>query len=395
MQFDSFLTIEDDPLALNRPHILAVASRLRHHGIGILPMETVYVLTGLADEFEVQERMRGLRRMKDHPTEWRPFTNLIASVKMLLSLVELLPPETIKLLGYLLPGPLTVVLPANDDVPKWMCDEQRKIWIRIPQHPFALALAREIERPLAVTRAAIYPDTGSRSPNEVPDEWNDKIDFLWDGGETPMGKHSTVIEFSGEKLLLLRSGAFPFEELQRVCEREGFAFDWTWQDRKLPAPYRILFVCNGNICRSAMAEALLRHRLKKHPEVSIAISSAGTEVKREFLPIQTVVVMQEMGINIRSHRPYPLQKIDLESYDLVLAIGNEHIEPVREHLPVNNRPEVTKLSTFPRPPESSQDEVKNPESNTVEAFRQIREDILHEIDRILPELILRAQKKHG
>ncbi len=397
MPFDERLDIHDDPLALNRPRILAVASRLRHLGIGILPMETVYVLTGIADNLEVQARMQMLRRYKQPAVDRRPFSILVSSLKDIVALTVLLKPTALRLLGYLLPGPVTVVLKANDEIPSWMCDDERKIWIRIPQHPLALQLAREIGRPLAVTRAAIYPELGSRKLSELPGDWLEKVDFIWDGGDTPIGKHSTVIEFAGDRLLLLRSGAYPFEELRRVCESEGFGFDWSLQDRPLPVPYRILFVCTENVCRSAMAEALLRHRWNQEaPEVPIAIRSAGLQIDPKRLPSpQTISAMQELGIDVRSHRPFTVSEIDHSCFDLILTMSEDHRLKLTTEYPIIENQEVSVLTGFLRDKGESTTGIAAPVNSGMEGYRRIRDQISSEIDRILPELILRATKQHN
>lgn len=64
-----------------------------------------------------------------------------------------------------------------------------------------------------------------------------------------------------------------------------------------------LILCTGNSCRSQMAEALLR----KYQGDLYEVASAGTEPKPEVHPL-AVQVMEEIGIDIRSHRPKDLSE---------------------------------------------------------------------------------------
>ena len=91
-------------------------------------------------------------------------------------------------------------------------------------------------------------------------------------------------------------------------------------------PFNILMVCTGNICRSPMAEGLLRNRLTEKYAGKVAVSSAGTHALHGN-PAQphAVEVMREYGVDISRHRARLLA-----SADLVLVMETFHLALVKK-----------------------------------------------------------------
>ena len=96
---------------------------------------------------------------------------------------------------------------------------------------------------------------------------------------------------------------------------------------------RILMVCVGNICRSPMAEALLRERLRTHPR-SPTIGSAGIAalVGKPADPM-AVQLMQERGIDLTAHRARQLTPELIRGSDLILVMEQGHQRAVEDMLP--------------------------------------------------------------
>ncbi|HIM51596.1 MAG TPA: hypothetical protein EYM36_06720 [Acidobacteria bacterium] len=72
---------------------------------------------------------------------------------------------------------------------------------------------------------------------------------------------------------------------------------------------RLLFVCVGNICRSPMAEALLRHVAKSRPALeTLVVGSAGTIALSGNLPCADAVdvMRRQFELEIAAHRARPL-----------------------------------------------------------------------------------------
>lgn len=88
-------------------------------------------------------------------------------------------------------------------------------------------------------------------------------------------------------------------------------------------PFRILTVCTGNVCRSPLAQALLR--LELPPEL-FSVSSAGTAIGREQpVPEPQLRIARELGIEgLEEHRSRPLVAAELDQYDLILGMSRNH-----------------------------------------------------------------------
>jgi protein-tyrosine-phosphatase len=83
-----------------------------------------------------------------------------------------------------------------------------------------------------------------------------------------------------------------------------------------PAPLRLLFVCQGNICRSPMAEALAQARFGDR----VAAESAGITPVYDGATLEAEAAMEERGLDISDHRSRSVFDLDLEEFDLVVAL---------------------------------------------------------------------------
>ncbi|GAA2064616.1 arsenate reductase/protein-tyrosine-phosphatase family protein [Williamsia deligens] len=100
---------------------------------------------------------------------------------------------------------------------------------------------------------------------------------------------------------------------------------------------RILFVCTGNICRSPMAELLLRHRLRDHPD-AVSVSSAGVAAMVDH-PIHPLAadVLGEHGVESGDFRARYLTPAHLTEADLVLTMAREHRDAATSKAPMRWR----------------------------------------------------------
>lgn len=150
---------------------------------------------------------------------------------------------------------------------------------------------------------------------------------------------------------------------------------------------QLIFVCTGNICRSPMAEYLLRARLPA--KTGWRITSAGTFAAiGSPASINGVRVMGELGIDISAHRSRPLTAGMVDEADMVVVMTESHREEVLRMAPgAAGKVHVLKsLSTRPRGMN-----VADPVGMAEETYREVRDDI----DSALPDLILYMHDRYG
>ncbi|ANF21921.1 L-threonylcarbamoyladenylate synthase [Thermococcus piezophilus] len=175
------------------------------------PTETVY---GLGADALNEKAVKRIFKAKGRPAD-NPLIVHIADFKDLNKLAREIPEEAKLLAERFWPGPLTIVLPKKDEVPKVTTGGLDTVAVRMPSHPIALALIRA-STPIAAPSANVSGRPSPTLAEHVIDDFYGKIECVIDGGETKIGVESTVIDLSDEKPTLLRPGGLPLEEIEMV-----------------------------------------------------------------------------------------------------------------------------------------------------------------------------------
>jgi len=111
-------------------------------------------------------------------------------------------------------------------------------------------------------------------------------------------------------------------------------------------PYRVLIVCTGNICRSPMAEGLLKAGLSPRLMEKVTVASAGTHAVHGNLPSAFAVqALQAWGVDIAAHRARMLTKPMVKQSDLVLAMEKAHLTYIR-FMPLFKMKKIRRISEF-------------------------------------------------
>ena len=118
-------------------------------------------------------------------------------------------------------------------------------------------------------------------------------------------------------------------------------------------PYRIMFVCLGNICRSPMAELLLKDMVKKAGrESEFIIESSATSDENVFngvgAPVYypTRTLLESKGISCAGKRAQVLTRAHAEQFDLFLCMDGANVRNATQILGGENAHKIKKLLSF-------------------------------------------------
>ena len=176
---------------------------LRTGGLVVYPTDTAYGLG--ADPF--QEKAIGrLFTSKSRPRD-QPLSIAVADIPELFRFGETTPIAE-AFCAKNLPGPFTVVLRATPQAPRPIISKDGRIALRIPGHPIPRLLAKSIG-PITSTSANRHGQPAPRTCEGAREQLGDRVDVYVDGGPTPLGGESTVVDLSGNRARILRQGTPP------------------------------------------------------------------------------------------------------------------------------------------------------------------------------------------
>ena len=185
------------------------AALLRAGGLVAFPTETVY---GLGANALDAAAVRRIFTAKGRPAHDPLIVHLSGAGELARVAVEI-PPNALMLVERFWPGPLTLVLRRSPAVPDEVTAGGATVAVRAPSHPLAQALIRRTGLPIAAPSANLFSHTSPTTAQHVWDDLSGRIDLILDGGATPIGVESTVLDLSGAVPVLLRPGGVPVEAL--------------------------------------------------------------------------------------------------------------------------------------------------------------------------------------
>ena len=198
-------------LSAQQPGTLEQALRvLRSGGMVAFPTDTVYGLGALAFDGAAVKR---IYTAKGRPVE-KAIPILLGDEADLAKVTMGVPDLASRLAAHYWPGPLTLVIPKHPDLPEAVSATET-IGVRMPDHPVARMLL-QAAGPMAVTSANISGQPSPSTAEEVQDQLGGRIALIIDGGRTPGGVPSTVVDCTGAEPSILREGPISKEEILAV-----------------------------------------------------------------------------------------------------------------------------------------------------------------------------------
>ncbi|MCA9279925.1 MAG: Sua5/YciO/YrdC/YwlC family protein [Phycisphaeraceae bacterium] len=325
-----------EPSSELRASCEAAASALTNGQCVILPTETVYGLFCSAQSKESVNLLRGITGSKpEMPLAWHAPDQV--------SVIDLILPVHhvhVRLLKRLAPGPVTFVfeLPEYEidritkalKVERGIIDDGTALAVRVPDHDVCRwALAHAKIPVVASSLAAAGMGNGSNAPTietvrarldvfgrEHP-EFAQQIEqnpVIVESGNARYGQGSTVVRLTSRGgYAIERTGALEPRVIEKHMHR------------------RILFVCTGNTCRSAMAEAIAKRLINTLPETPIRTTahSAGVAAGNGSpATTEAIKAAAAIGADLEDHQATSITKQMIADAEYIFTMTPEHARAI-------------------------------------------------------------------
>jgi L-threonylcarbamoyladenylate synthase len=192
-----------DPSAIE----LAIQT-LESGGLVAFPTDTVYGLAAPVNNSTSIERLFDAKGRDFN----KAIAVLIAGSDQISGLTSYFNPAARRLVEHFWPGALTVVVAKHPDLPE-ILSPLPTIGIRMPDHNFVIALLKQTG-PLATTSANLSGAPNPLTVQDVLSQLEGRIELVLDGGRTPGGIPSTVVDCTQPDPVILRQGAISLQEIQ-------------------------------------------------------------------------------------------------------------------------------------------------------------------------------------
>ncbi|MDP3186009.1 MAG: L-threonylcarbamoyladenylate synthase [Anaerolineales bacterium] len=189
------------------PRALAI---LRGGGLVAFPTDTVYGVGALAFDAAAVEK---IYEAKGRSTE-KAIPILLGDTADLEKVTAQVSEMALRLAGRFWPGPLTLVVPKHPSIPDAL-SPLPTVGVRVPDHPVARALLRAAG-PMAVTSANLSGQASPSTAEEVLVQLVGRIALIIDGGKTPDGVPSTVVNCAGAEPQILREGPITLAQIKAI-----------------------------------------------------------------------------------------------------------------------------------------------------------------------------------
>lgn len=256
-----------------------VLKELRAENVAAIPTETVY---GLAGRINSEVALKKIFAIKERPF-FDPLIVHVSSKAMAKRYVRVWDEIADSLADAFWPGPLTLVLPKNDEVSALITSGLDTVGLRCPDHPLTLSLIEQLKVPLAAPSANKFTKTSPTSAEHVAQGFPQEKLAILDGGPCQIGLESTVllVRENGE-LAILRPGAVSQAQISQALHARNVQFLFVEVVDKKESPGNMKHHYMPEIPLVVFHSAFDRQKLKGERPFEISLSSDVRQAFREF-----------------------------------------------------------------------------------------------------------------
>lgn len=179
-------------------------------GVVAFPTETVM---GLGVVFDNEDAYKRLNVIKGRPED-KPYTMMLGSINDIDKYAYVTDRDR-KIINHFMPGPLTILLKAKDNVPGWVTHNTGIIGIRVPDFDILLNALKIINKPLLVPSANPSGQKPAKNVFEVTIYFGDTLNYIYDynaQGRAP----STIVDLTTEPINVVREGEISHQDLLEI-----------------------------------------------------------------------------------------------------------------------------------------------------------------------------------
>lgn len=188
------------------------ATVIKNGGLLGIPTETVY---GLGANALNEEACRNIYIAKGRPQD-NPLIIHIPHESWLSRYCKNIPETAYALAKAFWPGPLTMILEKQENVPMATTGGLPTVGVRCPDHPVTLEIIRRADVPIAAPSGNLSGRPSPTTAQHMMEDMSGRIDGIVDGGPCGVGVESTIIDLTCTPPRLLRPGGLPLEALEAV-----------------------------------------------------------------------------------------------------------------------------------------------------------------------------------
>ena len=185
---------------------------LQEHKVIAFPTETVFGLGIFYDDFEAYNLLNKIKNRRED----KPYTMMLYDVNEIDN-YAVVDKKYLPIIKKYMPGSLTILVKAKENVPNYVTHDTKIIGIRIPSNKEALELLRFVKKPLLVPSANKANQKPAVNDKEVKDTFGDDIPVVIPGIATG-GQASTIIDLTSDEIKLIRKGPISLEELNLLVD---------------------------------------------------------------------------------------------------------------------------------------------------------------------------------
>ena len=190
-------------------------SKLDNSLVVAFPTETVM---GLGIYFDDYKAYQLLNKIKNRPED-KPYTLMLGDVKDIEKYAYLTQRDLL-IVKEFMPGAVTLLLKAKDNVPGYVTHNTGVIGIRVPNMPLVCDFINYCGKPLLVPSANKSGEKPALTSKEVKNIFGDEVAFVFEAnslGERP----STIIDLTSEQVKILREGPVSLEDINKVLKGDN------------------------------------------------------------------------------------------------------------------------------------------------------------------------------